>query len=129
MLVWNDTAGEWQSEDIPYLLSLFVGGTPTDNERLFGHVFDRDVDFPENLSGSQGYAFVAPAADDTWDVQKNGSSIGTITFTAPYNDDVTFTLAGGVSFVAGDRLEIVAEYPADDTLADVALTLRGVRKS
>lgn len=129
MLVWNETAGEWQSEDIPYLLSLFVGGTPTDNERLFGHVFDRDVDFPENLSGSQGYAFVAPAADDTWDIRKNGVSIGTISFDAPYEDGITFTLSGGASFTAGDRLEIVAEYPADDTLADVALTLRGVRKS
>jgi len=60
------------------------------------------------------------------DIQKNGSPIGTITFTNA-GATATFALAGGASFAIGDRLEIINANPADATLADISLALKGIR--
>lgn len=127
-LVWDDASQEWVNLAIPYELGIFIPGVVDDNTRVFGFVFTRSVDFPSGLTGSEGHAFAAPAADDTWDIKKNGSKIGEVNFEAPYNE-VSFTFGSAQSFADGDRLEIVSGYPADDTLADVALTLKGTRKS
>jgi hypothetical protein len=61
-------------------------------------------------------------------VQKNGSNIGTVTFAAASSTPV-FTLASASSFVAGERLGIVNEDPADASLAGVSLTFAGTRGS
>jgi hypothetical protein len=60
------------------------------------------------------------------DILKNGSEVGTITFTDAGNT-AAFALAGGATFTAGDRLAIVNQDPADATLADLSITLRGRR--
>lgn len=127
-LVWDDSAGEWVNAAIPYELGVFIPGTVEDNTRVFQFVFTRDVDFPASLTGSEGYAATAAAADDAWDINKNGSKVGEVNFDAPYNE-VEFTFGSAQSFAAGDRLELVSGYPADDTLADVSITLKGTRKS
>jgi hypothetical protein len=53
-------------------------------------------------------------------------NIGTISFTNAGNT-ATFSLPGGASFVAGDRLAVINENPADATLADLSLTFNGRR--
>ena len=56
-------------------------------------------------------------------------TIGTITV-APSGTTGSFVTSGGaVSLVAGDRLAIVGPDPADATLADIAITLKGTRTS
>ena len=89
-------------------------------------VFDRAVTFPDGRSGAQGYTGVTATATAVLDVQLNGANIGTITFTSS-GSTAAFAMSAAVSFAAGDRLSIVNEDPADATLADVSLTLKGER--
>lgn len=128
MMVYDLGNTEWINVDIPYDIALFVPQTPGDNELVLVLVADRDFTLPASLTGSTGYATTAPGANDTWDLRKNGVSIGSVNFTAASNS-VSFTFSSETSFASGDRFEIVADYPSDATLAGVALTFKGVRKS
>jgi len=107
----------------------FVGGTG-DASRRVTYVPARAFSLPVSLTGSQAFA-ETPTTDDSnsasvaFDIQKNGASIGTITFDGGSQTGV-FTFASGVSFAAGDRLSIVA--PADlGALLGISITLMGTR--
>lgn len=107
-------------------LSIYVADNPYSAEELAGHVFTNSVNFPAGLTGSQGFATDAATADAEFNIKKNGSSIGTVTFVAASNE-ATFTLSGGAVFVAGDVLTLVAPDPQDATLWQVSITLAGTR--
>lgn len=128
MMVYDLGNTEWINVDISYDIAVFIPTTPADNEVVFMLIADRDFTLPASLTGSQGYAKTAPDTDETWDIQKNGGSIGSVDFTAASNS-VSFTFSSETSFTAGDRLEVIADYPADATLAQVGLTLKGTRNS
>lgn len=86
--------------------------------------------FPANFgSPNQSYGSVGtnPTATASYTVNKNGSSVGTISIST--GGVFTFTTSGGTSFslAAGDRLTIVAPSSQDTTLADVGITLVGTR--
>jgi hypothetical protein len=116
----------WVNETTPYDLMTFLPGTFHDGELMLRLVFNRSVAFPAALAGSAGYAGVNATGTTALDLQKNGSPIGTITFTNA-GASATFALSGGASFAAGDRLEIINANPADATLADISLALKGIR--
>lgn len=80
----------------------------------------------EVTSASPGvaYARTAATAETTLDVQKNGSSIGSVVFAAS-GQVGTVTITSDTSFSAGDRVELVAPATADDTLAHIQLVLIG----
>lgn len=122
----RNASNQWVAERTPFILSMFIPGVHGDGALLAQLVFDRGVAFAENFSGSEGYSQVTATAETVLDLQKNGSNVGTITFTDAGNT-ATFALAGGATFAAGDRLAIVNENPADTTLADLAITLSGRR--
>jgi hypothetical protein len=122
----RNASNQWVAERTPYILSMFIPGVHGAGALMAQIVFDRDVAFAENLPGSEGYAQVTATAETVLDLQKNGSNVGTITFSDAGNT-ATFALAGGATFAAGDRLAIVNENPADATLADLSITLRGRR--
>jgi len=105
---------------------MFLPGVYSAGALMAQILFDRAVSFPVDFAGSAGYSGVTATASTALDVQKNGVNIGTITFDNLGNT-ATFSLAGGASFVAGDRISILNENPADATLADISLTLRGTR--
>jgi hypothetical protein len=119
-------ASQWVNEESPYDLSFFLPGTYSSGALMAQVVLDRAVTFPDGLTGAQGYAGVNATASTVLDLQKNGANIGTITFTNAGNT-AAFAMSGAVSFAAGDRLAIVNEDPADATLADVSITLKGRR--
>lgn len=86
--------------------------------------------FPANFgSPNQSYGSVGtnPSSTASYAVNKNGSSVGTISIST--SGVFTFTTSGGTSFslAAGDRLTIVAPSSQDATLADVGITLVGTR--
>jgi hypothetical protein len=86
--------------------------------------------FPANFgSPNQSYGSVGtnPTATAAYTVNKNGSSVGTVSIST--SGVFTFTTSGGtsVSLAAGDRLTIVAPSSQDTTLADVGITLVGTR--
>ena len=112
------------SGDAPYDMGFFFGGLPVAGALLSKFVFDRNVDFPSGLTGSEGHSRVAATAQTDFDIQKNSVSIGTCRFAAAAST-ATFIMAGAQSFVATDRLEIVAPNPQDATLEDVSITLNG----
>ena len=119
-------ANQWVNEETPYDLSFFLPGTYSGGALMAQVVLDRAVTFPDGLFGAQGYAGVTATASTVLDLQKNGSNIGTITFTNA-GSTAAFAMSGAISFTPGDRLGIVNEDPADATLADVSITLKGKR--
>jgi hypothetical protein len=84
------------------------------------------ISLPVDLAGSRGHADTAATAEAVCTILKNGVAVGSITFAAA-SQDAAFALAGGLSLVPGDRLELVAPAAQDATLADLALTLIGTR--
>jgi hypothetical protein len=110
----------------PYVPAMFIPGTHASGPLLAQIVFPRTGTFPAGFAGSQAYAQVPATASTTLDVQQNGTSIGSITFGAGSNT-ASSSLATDTVFAPGDRLAIVNQDPADATLADLSITLKGTR--
>ena len=120
----GETALEFVQESV--VLSAAVPGKPGASAPIPMHVFAYSASFPSGLTGSQGYALTAATAQTDIDVQKNGSSVGTVRFAAAANT-ATFIAASPISFVAGDRLHLVAPASQDATLADVMISFKGTK--
>lgn len=112
----------------PFDVHAYYPGVPTASAKVLRVPIARAITFAANLAGSYGIASVAATASTAFDVAKNGTSVGTITFAAAATT-ATFVTAGGTSFslVAGDRISITAPASPDATLADPAFVLAGTR--
>ena len=84
--------------------------------------------FAAAMAGSSGKSSVQAAAQADFDIQKNEVSVGTVRFgateTSPSFIMATETELDGGS---GDYLTIVCPNPADSTLANIGITLRGTK--
>jgi hypothetical protein len=80
---------------------------------------------PANMAGTQVNVGTNPAATFAIDVQKNGSTIGTISIST--GGVATLTTTGGTSksIAAGDVIKFVAPGSADATIANVAINVKG----
>jgi hypothetical protein len=112
--------------DDAYFTSGFFPGAGVASATMLVHVFAEAVDFPSGLTASQGTAETAATAQTDYDIQKNGASVGTMRFAAAAST-ATFIMASATSFAAGDKLQLIAPGTLDSTLADVSMTLRGIR--
>jgi hypothetical protein len=112
----------------PYDLATFYPGVPGNSQLLVRVVTARPVTFPTSLTGSYAKARVAATGSTTLTVKNNGSSIGTIVFSAAGTTGA-FTFAAPVTTAAGDVLTIEGPATADATLADISITLVGTRAS
>jgi hypothetical protein len=110
----------------PFDLTAFYPGVPTASALLIRVPVARAVAFPAGLTGSVGKASIAATASAAFDVQKNGSSVGTITFAAG-SASATFTAASGIALAAGDVLSIISPAIPDATLANIGVVLAGTR--
>jgi hypothetical protein len=110
----------------PYDPAMFIPGTHASGALMAQIVFPRSATFPAGFAGSQAFAQVPATANTTLDVQQNGTSIGSITFGAG-SSTAAFSLASDTTFAPGNRLAIVNQNPADATLADLSITLKGTR--
>ena len=81
---------------------------------------------PQNLTNSQFKAGTAATAEAVFDIQKNGSSIGSATFAAS-GTSASFTFSSDRDFAVGDYLDIIAPSSQDSTLADISFSLKGSR--
>lgn len=113
-------------DDYPIDMGVFIHAKPDASEVVMQTVFARDVDFAINFNGSQAKASTAATATTPFQIFKNASNIGTLTFSAGGTAGA-FAMGSAVSFVAGDVLKIVAPATPDATLADIAITLTGLR--
>jgi len=103
-------------------------GKPAAGEIVHEGVFTETIGFASNFAGSRAAARVAATADAVWTILKNGVAVGTITFAAASTTGV-FASSGPVAFAPGDRIQIVAPTPRDDTLSGVFGTLTGTHTS
>lgn len=110
----------------PYNVAAFVPETPASDSTVLLHVAASDFNLPASLTGSQGYAETAGTGGvTTFDVQKNGTSVGSVSF-ADSSNTATFTMASQTSFTAGDRLKIVAPSSLNG-IENVSITLKGTQ--
>ena len=109
-----------------YDFGSFLNGSPSSSQVVFRYVFPRAVTLPADAGESQVIAGTAATSQTDFDLQKNGSSIGTVRFAAS-GTVATFVSVSSTSFVQGDTLELVAPGSADATLADLYFTFAGTR--
>jgi len=101
-------------------------GTVASGTVVFEKLMAQSSLLPSGLSGSQGYAKVAPSGGSaSFEIQKNGSSAGTVNF-ADGSNTATFSFTSDTAFIAGDRVAIVATATLN-SVADVTFTLLGTR--
>ncbi len=108
--------------DSAYTLAFYEEGVMTDAEVIYKFIATVPFTLPSGLSGSYANSEVASTGNVHFDIKKNGSDSGDITFNASASG--SFTLASDLSFAAGDILTIVAPATADTTLAGVAVSLK-----
>lgn len=120
--VWTPFSGG----SVAYSLPFGFTSAPVNAEVLLIHVFAENVLLPDNFTGARGHVGINPTATATLTVQKNGADVGTISIST--TGVVTFNTTGTtVSFVPGDRMNVLAQSVADATLANCAFTFRGTR--
>lgn len=110
----------------PYDTGAYYPGVPTASVICLLHVVNRTVTFPSSLTNSHGVSLVAATAQTDFDIQKNGSSIGTMRFAAAATT-ASFISASGATFSAGDVLKVIAPASPDATLSDISFLLAGTR--
>lgn len=107
----------------PAAVATFIQGTMANLEKVMVFITATAYSLPINLTGSQAKAKTASTNDVSFDIQKNGASIGSIRFNVSATG--SFTFASGVSFAVGDTVELVGPTTRDPTLADISVTLLG----
>jgi hypothetical protein len=110
-----------------YDVAISKNGKPNASEVLLRLKFTRSVQFSDDFSGSYAFSEVAANASSVFSIKKNGAEVGTITFAASGTTGTFATSGGSVSFAAGDILKIVAPGSQDSTLADIGITLKGLK--
>jgi hypothetical protein len=86
------------------------------------------VTIAEAMDGSNGKSSVQAAAQADFDVQRNGVSVGTIRFGATETSP-SFIMATETEYdgSAGDYMTIICPNPADTTLANIGITIKGTK--
>ena len=126
MYLSGDAGSTWKGVVNARFSTNFLVGAPSNSQLVHHEVMTDAITFPSGLSGSAGYADTTATAQTDFDVQKNGSSVGTIRFAIGTNAP-TFIMASATAFAAGDRLKVIAQASADATLGDFSFTLVGQR--
>lgn len=119
----NAAANGLEFVDMSYTLAFYQEAIMTNGQMVYKFVATVGVTLPAGLAGSYADAEAASTGTVHFDIKKNGSDLGDITFTAAASG--TFTLASDLVLVAGDKLTIIAPATADATLAGVAVSLKG----
>lgn len=111
----------------PYDVGFFTPGALTATQKMMIFIFTRTVNFAGNWAGSKFRNGTNPTATAVLDVQKNGSSIGSISIST--SGVATFTTSAGAAqvFNAGDYISVLAPASPDASLADVSVTFQGTR--
>jgi hypothetical protein len=109
----------------PFIVGAWKNGAPAANERVLGFVIPggiTGVTLPANATNSNAEAETAATAQTDFDLQKNGSSIGTIRWAAS-GTVASFVSVSLTTFAQGDTIEIQAPATADATLSECYFTL------
>jgi hypothetical protein len=106
-------------------IAFYIGGAAlTASEELFVYIVKKVFSLPAGLTGSGVKAGVAATGTTVVDIKKNGSNIGTATWSAA-GTTATLALASTTAFAVDDTLSLVGPATADTTLARIYGTLVG----
>lgn len=106
----------------PYDIAFSSSGKPTNGEVITSFLVPRSFQIKAGMAGSLAKVSVAPAANATFSLKKNGAEFATLLFAAAQTNGA-FTCASDVSFAAGDTLSLVAPATADGALSDLMTTI------
>lgn len=120
--------------DTNYDAAIFVPGTIQRNpgELIYQAVANRAMQLPQGNANCYGYLDVANSAVGATAIilaiEKNGTSIGTITFAAGSSHLGTFSIPAAADFIAGDRYALRATDSANAAPSGLSITLPFLRK-
>lgn len=118
---FNDLADK---PTIPYDIAFSVYEKPANSEVVLRFRASRSYTLAGDQTSGQAKSGVAATGSTVFTVAKNGTQIGTVTFTA---GNVTGTINVTESvFAVGDLLSVTAPATADATLADTDFTFNAV---
>jgi hypothetical protein len=113
-----------------YDFGMYYPGTPgfgiAVGKSVAAHMPGRDIWIDIDAPGSIAKLTVAPAADLVFDLKKNTTDIGTLTFTAGETDGV-FDIAAQVQFNPGDIFRVVRPTVLDSTADELMVTILAIR--
>lgn len=112
-----------------YIIGVSSPNKFTDEQVILLHVIagSETVVLNKHLPYSIAKCGVAPTGSIAFDILVNDVSKGSINIAAAANT-ATFTWSNKITLVGGDVVKITAPVTADATLADVAITLEGIRE-
>lgn len=110
----------------PLDVAAFLPGGYSNTQPVLKFVYARATVVGDDFPLSQGHVGTALSGARSFDVHRNGSSIGTCDFTTA-SQFATFTSSTSYTFAAADVLEIFAPGSTDGTGADYSFTIAGVR--
>lgn len=129
ILHYDATTSRWRPWETPpqiYLpMSFWIQGTMANSEKVVSIYCTSDFKLESGATGWGATSDVASVGNVAFDIKKNGSSIGTITFNITSTG--AFTFSSDVTFTAGDIFEIIAPATADANLAGVRITINKIR--
>lgn len=108
-----------------YPIAIFFPGSYGSNATLANISAVRAFTLPVNCTGSIATLATASTGTAIFKIRKNGSQIGTITFTT--SGTGVFALSPGVTFNVSDLLTISAPTTPDASAAGFGMTLLGTR--
>jgi hypothetical protein len=100
-----------------------AAGSVSSGQLMTQYVSSRTLNFPTGLSGSQGYALIAPTNSAVFTITVGSTTVGTITFAAGAHTSSFITSSGAFTVTPGQIVTITAPITADPTLATVSFTL------
>jgi len=121
--VWDKTGSASSTATVPFDVAQFINGKPLTNEVLVKVIAPRQISLPQNLVGSYMKSGIAATSNTVLTVYKNGTSQGTITFSAGATTGTISTSA--ITLNAGDILSVVAPTTVDSSFADFACVITG----
>ena len=125
-LEYDAGTSKWKNVATRYDLALSISGTMTASEVVLQYVAPVAFAIPAGGTGSYAKAANSATASTTVTIKLNGSSVGTIVWAAS-SATGAFTIGSPIVLAAGDALQLVAPATPDTTLADIGITLAGVR--
>lgn len=99
----------------------YAAGTVASSGVILSRIAAQPFRLPAGMATSKAVASTASTGTAVFNIKKNGTNVGTITFTASTNG--VFAMASATSFAVGDVLTVVGPASADATLAGITASL------
>jgi hypothetical protein len=112
------------STSLRYDVATFYPGVPGSSQLILRYQAARAITIPAGATNSQASAGAAATGSATFNINKNGTNVGSVAWSASGTTG-TFSLLSPISLAAGDVLTIVGPFTPDASLGDISITMAG----